>query len=40
MIKRPNKEGEVGRIVKTLKDRKIGFNFIISQGEVWIITVE
>jgi len=40
MIKKPNKEGEVGRIVKSLKDRKIGFKFIISQGEAWIITVE
>lgn len=40
LVKRPEKEGAVGRVVKKTKHGRICFKFIVRNGEVWIITIE
>jgi len=40
IVKRPEKEGIVGKIIKKTKQGKILFKYIIRNGEVWIITIE
>ena len=40
IIKRPEKEGIVGNIIKKTKQDNILFKYIIRNGEIWIITIE
>jgi len=40
LVKKPIKDGDVGKIVKKIGRRKISFKFIIREEEIWIITIE
>jgi hypothetical protein len=40
LVRRPEKEGSVGKVVKRTKKGKICFKFIVRCGEIWIITIE